>query len=133
MVTSAGVDKTLLATMVERMDCEFEFSQKMEQWEKRFQGWRCGGSIMNWNPTRPLATWTVCQNNYWIRRPSSCCKCASWTKGVNTFRTQVGPTRMRWLNWEIIDWSRRGEMIRRKYELKQKHVYKLCDKQLKKL
>ena len=27
-MTSAGVDKTLLATMVERMDCEFEFSQK---------------------------------------------------------------------------------------------------------
>ena len=28
---SAGVDKTLLATLVERMDSKFEFSQKMEQ------------------------------------------------------------------------------------------------------
>ena len=31
MVTSAGVDKTLVATLAERMDSEFEFSQKMEQ------------------------------------------------------------------------------------------------------
>ena len=31
MTTSAGVEKTLLATLVERMDYEFEFSQKMEE------------------------------------------------------------------------------------------------------
>ena len=31
MATDVGVDKTLLATLAERMDSEFELSQKMKQ------------------------------------------------------------------------------------------------------
>ena len=34
---SAGVDKTLLATLVERVDSEFELSQKMEQSQDDFK------------------------------------------------------------------------------------------------
>ena len=64
-----------------------------------------------------MATWTYYQNVYWIKWPNLCCECASWTKGVYTFSTQVGPTR--------------GAMLRRKYELEEKHVYKLFEKQIK--
>ena len=45
MATGVGVDKTLLATLAERMDSEFELSQKMKQSERRFQSWRCGHTL----------------------------------------------------------------------------------------
>ena len=37
MATSAGVDKTLLATLTERMDSEFQFSQKLNSEKDNFK------------------------------------------------------------------------------------------------
>ena len=75
---SAGVDKTLLATKVERMDTKVEFSKKVEQQERQFQSWRCGVSTVSQYVTRPMIIWMYHRNVYWIRWLCSCCKCSSW-------------------------------------------------------
>ena len=99
MSTSAGIYKTLLATFVERMNSEFEFSQKMEQSEKRFKSWRYGVSFTKWCTTKSMVTWTHYQHDCWIRWLSACLECASQRNGVEKFNPQVGSTRMWWLNW----------------------------------
>ena len=80
--------------LFERMDSKFGFSQKTEQWEIRFQSWRCGFSIINWYTMGRMAIWTHYQNDYWVRWLSACCKCASRKKEVNRFSRQVGHTRL---------------------------------------
>ena len=44
MKASAGVDKTLLATLVERMDSKFEFSQK--KWNSAKDDFKVGDVVL---------------------------------------------------------------------------------------
>ena len=70
MVTSVWVDKIIVATLAKRMDLELKFLQNIEQWERQFQSWKCGG--------RPLGciTKTFFGSDGWF--------CLCWTKGVYT-------------------------------------------------
>ena len=129
MATSAGGDKTLLATLVEKIDCEFEFSQK---WNSEKDHFKIGDVVLVLSTDTPRGHWPLGRITKTIIRSDD---------RVRVVNVQVGQKELvQYTGWshtnaivELINHrlTKEGRNDKRKYELKQKHVYKLCDKQPK--